>query len=110
MDIAAIFLASLLTCAGQLCQKRAAHPAVAHARWYVVRWLVLALLAMGAGMLVWLWVLQHVPLNIAYPMLSLNFVWITLAAYWLWHEPVSLRHWCGVALVVAGVLLLGGTH
>ena len=28
-------------------------------------------------------------------MLSLNFVWVTLAAVKLWHEPVSPRHWCG---------------
>ena len=47
----------------------------------------------------WLLVLGNVTGRHAYPMLSLNFVWVTLAAVKLWHEPVSLRHWCGVAFV-----------
>jgi hypothetical protein len=32
-------------------------------------------------MLLWLSVLQSIPVSIAYPMLSLNFVWVTLAAW-----------------------------
>jgi|GEM_PF-3880211 undecaprenyl phosphate-alpha-L-ara4N flippase subunit ArnE len=42
-------------------------------------------------------------------MLSLNFVWVTLAAVKLWHEPVSLRHWCGVAFIIGGIVILGST-
>ena len=68
----------------------------------------------GAGlswscMVLWLLVLQNVPVGIAYPMLSLNFVWVTLAAVKLWHEPVSLRHWCGVAFIIGGIVILGST-
>jgi undecaprenyl phosphate-alpha-L-ara4N flippase subunit ArnE len=32
-------------------------------------------------MLLWLSVLQSIPVSVAYPMLSLNFVWVTLAAW-----------------------------
>ncbi|MDP2145652.1 MAG: 4-amino-4-deoxy-L-arabinose-phospho-UDP flippase, partial [Pseudomonas sp.] len=32
----------------------------------------------------------------------------TLVARFVFHEPVDHRHWVGVALVMAGVLLLGG--
>lgn len=110
MGISGILLASLLTCIGQLCQKQATQQVATCQRWHAVRWLTMALLALGAGMLVWLWVLQHVALNIAYPMLSLNFVWITLAARWLWQESVSYRHWAGVLLIVVGTILLGGTR
>lgn len=106
MGIVGILLASLLTCIGQLCQKQAAHPPAIGQRRYIVRWLALAMLAMGMGMLVWLWVLQQVAVNIAYPMLSLNFIWVTLAARWLWHEHISLRHWAGVLLIVTGVILM----
>jgi undecaprenyl phosphate-alpha-L-ara4N flippase subunit ArnE len=51
--------------------------------------------------------LQRMPVGLAYPMLSLNFVFVTLAARWLFHEAVDARHWAGVALIVAGVALLG---
>ena len=69
----------------------------------------LALACLGLAMVLWLLVLQNVPVGIAYPMLSLNFVWVTLAAVKLWHEPVSPRHWCGVAFIIGGIVILGST-
>jgi len=60
-------------------------------------------------MLVWLVVLQHLPVGIAYPMLSLNFVWVTLAAKTLWREHISPRHWLGVGLIIVGIIVLGGS-
>lgn len=103
-------LASLLTCAGQLCQKQATRPAKSARRaTHVLFWLGLALLALGSGMVLWLMVLQRVPVGIAYPMLSLNFIWVTLAAKTLWHENVAAHHWLGVGLIMAGIMLLGGS-
>ncbi|WP_058910449.1 4-amino-4-deoxy-L-arabinose-phosphoundecaprenol flippase subunit ArnE [Entomohabitans teleogrylli] len=109
MAIAGIMLASVLTCLGQLCQKQATRPPGRRSRRrHISLWLGLAVLLMVLALLLWLLVLQSVPIGVAYPMLSLNFVWITLAARWIWHEPVTLRHWCGVALIVVGIALLGG--
>jgi undecaprenyl phosphate-alpha-L-ara4N flippase subunit ArnE len=61
----------------------------------------------GLGLLVWLLVLQRLEVGIAYPMLSLNFVLITLVARFVFHETIDRRHWLGVALVIGGVVLLG---
>jgi undecaprenyl phosphate-alpha-L-ara4N flippase subunit ArnE len=72
-------------------------------------WLALSLLLLGCAMLLWLFVLQTVPVSVAYPMLSLNFIFITLAARFIWHEPISLRHGVGVLLIMVGIILLGGT-
>ncbi|HDR2159790.1 TPA: 4-amino-4-deoxy-L-arabinose-phosphoundecaprenol flippase subunit ArnE [Enterobacter cancerogenus] len=103
-------LASLLSCAGQLCQKQATRPAKNGRRGvHIALWLGLALMALGLGMLVWLVVLQRLPVGIAYPMLSLNFVWVTLAAKTLWRERVAAHHWLGVALIMVGIVLLGGS-
>lgn len=105
-----LILASLLSCAGQLCQKQATRPATTGRRGaHRALWLGLALLALGSGMLVWLVVLQHLPVGIAYPMLSLNFVWVTLAAKSLWREHISPRHWLGVGLIIVGIIVLGGS-
>ncbi|MGL9723216.1 4-amino-4-deoxy-L-arabinose-phosphoundecaprenol flippase subunit ArnE [Sodalis sp. (in: enterobacteria)] len=103
-----IFLVSLLSCAGQLCQKHAASavPGAVRLR-HRVRWLATSLLLLGVAMLVWLWVLQRVPVGIAYPMFSLNFVLMTLAARWLWREPLEWRHGIGLLLIVAGVMVMG---
>lgn len=77
-----LVFASLLSCAGQLCQKQATRPSKSGRRGrHILGWLGLALLALGCSMLLWLSVLQSIPVSIAYPMLSLNFVWVTLAAW-----------------------------
>ncbi|MFT2797122.1 4-amino-4-deoxy-L-arabinose-phosphoundecaprenol flippase subunit ArnE [Serratia sp. N21D137] len=104
-----VILVSLFTCAGQLCQKQAAltwQQAGDRRRALTLRWLALAVLLLGLGMLVWLNVLQRLPLSLAYPMLSLNFVLVTLAARWLFNEPTTVRHWCGVASIMLGILLM----
>lgn len=104
-----LILASLLSFAGQFCQKQATRPTSASGRGrHVVRWLGLALVCLGVGLLVWLLVLQRLPVGLAYPMLSLNFVWVTLAAWGVWREPVSVRHWLGVGLIIIGIITLGG--
>lgn len=103
-------LASLLSCAGQLCQKHATRPSKSRRRGrHILGWLGLALLALGGGMLLWLSVLQSIPVSVAYPMLSLNFVWVTLAAWGIWREPVARRHWVGVGLIVVGIVVLGSS-
>ena len=106
-----LLTACLLTCLGQVAQKFAVES------WRGVDsswadklrspWLWLALVSLGAGLVVWLLVLQRLEVGIAYPMLSLNFVLITLIARFIFREPIDRRHWLGVALVIGGVVLLG---
>ncbi|ADP11895.1 Putative inner membrane protein [Erwinia sp. Ejp617] len=105
MNILLIVLASLLSCAGQLCQKQATHQR--SGRRVLLMWLALSILLLGLAMLLWLRVLQTVPVGVVYPMLSLNFIFVTLAAHWLWRESFSLRHALGVILIVAGVAVMG---
>ncbi|WIE47228.1 4-amino-4-deoxy-L-arabinose-phosphoundecaprenol flippase subunit ArnE [Pseudomonas sp. GM17] len=110
MSLLLLLAACLLTCLGQIAQKFAVEswrgqPSGALAKLHSP-WLWLALASLGLGLLVWLLVLQRVEVGIAYPMLSLNFVLITLIARFVFHEAIDRRHWLGVALVLAGVLLL----
>lgn len=104
-----VVLVCLLTCAGQLCQKQAAHSWQQRPEQRLavtLRWLTAAIILLGLGMLFWLSVLQHLPLSLAYPMISFNFVLITLAARWLFNEPTTPRHWCGVVSIMLGILLM----
>lgn len=57
-------------------------------------------------MLLWLLVLQRVPVSQAYPMLSLNFIFVALAGRILWRERLTLRQIAGTLLVVTGVALM----
>lgn len=103
-----VALVCLLTSLGQIAQKlavsgRSARPGE------LLRspWTWAALLCLGVGLLVWLLVLQRLDVGIAYPMLSLNFVLVTLAAHYLLDERADWRHWGGIALIVLGVACIG---
>lgn len=111
MTLLLLLAACLLSCLGQVAQKfavegwRGQEMGIALA--LRSAWLWLALASLGFGLLLWLLVLQRLEVGIAYPMLSLNFVLITLVAHYLFKESIDRRHWLGVALVIAGVILLG---
>ncbi|SEN23383.1 undecaprenyl phosphate-alpha-L-ara4N flippase subunit ArnE [Pseudomonas sp. ok272] len=111
MTWALLLGACLLTCLGQVAQKYAVESWRGVDSGWATKlrspWLWLALASLGVGLLVWLLVLQRLEVGIAYPMLSLNFVLITLVARFVFHETIDRRHWIGVALVIAGVVLLG---
>ncbi|AZF42717.1 Undecaprenyl phosphate-aminoarabinose flippase subunit ArnE [Pseudomonas sp. R1-43-08] len=103
--------ACMLTCAGQVSQKFAVESwRELPDRWALKLrspWLWSALVCLGLGLLVWLLVLQRLEVGIAYPMLSLNFVVVTLMARFVFAEHIDGRHWLGVVLIIAGVVLLG---
>lgn len=105
-DYLGLITASLLTCAGQLCQKRAAQLALTRKK-VLLCWLLLALLFMGCGLLSWLHVLQYLPLSTAYPMLSLNFIVIAIASRLFFDEPIGRGQWLGIAFIMLGITLIG---
>ena len=111
MNIALILLVCLLTCIGQLCQKKAVQHwqgKALHWREKILDpWLIAAIACLGLGMLLWLNVLRLVPLNIAYPMLSLNFVFVALASHYWFGERTNVHGWIGIMLIMMGVVLLG---
>ena len=57
--------------------------------------------------LVWFQVIATQPLSTAYPLLvSLTFLLVTLGAAGLFHEPITLRKWVGLAVVLIGILII----
>ncbi|MDE1166652.1 MAG: 4-amino-4-deoxy-L-arabinose-phosphoundecaprenol flippase subunit ArnE [Pseudomonas sp.] len=106
-----LLCACTLTCLGQIAQKLAVEswrgidsPVASK---LLTPWLWAALACLGLGLLLWLLVLQRLEVGIAYPMLSLNFVLVTLVSRFVFKEVVDARHWLGVAVVMGGVVLLG---
>lgn len=98
----------LLTSASQFGQKKAANAGSGLATRLGSRWLWLALACMGAALLLWFAVLQRVPVGIAYPLLSLNILAVTLLARVVFHERMGPRAWWGCLCIVLGAGLLGG--
>lgn len=66
-------------------------------------WFWLALVLYGSAMLLWIFILQQVPLSLAYPFVALGFVIIPLASWIFFKESLNLQYALGVALIIAGL-------
>jgi multidrug transporter EmrE-like cation transporter len=56
--------------------------------------------------LLWLIAISRIQLSIAYPMLSISYILVLVASWFLFNEPVTLVRWSGVAVICAGVYLI----
>lgn len=66
----------------------------------------LAGLCFGAGSLLWFYIVKHYPLSMAYPLVSISYVFGMLAAIIFFHESVDLTKWMGVLLIMIGCTLI----
>lgn len=60
----------------------------------------------GAASLLWMHIVKNFPFSMAYPLVSLSYVFGMIAAMLFFHEEVSATRWAGVALIVLGCLLI----
>lgn len=58
------------------------------------------------GSITYMMALNKLELTIAYPMMSLSYVLVIIASYFLMNEPINLSKLIGVILILAGVALL----
>ena len=68
-------------------------------------WAGLALFGISA--VFWLVVLSKVPLSFAYPFVGVSYIVIVLVARLVLHEHVPTLRWIGVAVVAAGIAIVG---
>jgi multidrug transporter EmrE-like cation transporter len=62
-----------------------------------------ALVLYGCTTLLWVLVLQQVPLSLAYPFMALGFLLVPLAGVAVFGESVGLRYLIGLVLILAGL-------
>lgn len=63
-------------------------------------------LLFGSASLLWMYIVKHYPLSMAFPLISLSYVFGLIAAMVFFHESVGLTKWVGVFLIVAGCVLI----
>ena len=61
----------------------------------------------GIATVLWLGVLSRVELSQAYPFVGLSFVLAAVLGYFVFADTVSATRVAGIALIVAGVVLVG---
>lgn len=58
---------------------------------------------------VWIFALSRVPLSIAYPMVASSYVLVVFLSWLIFHEPVSVMRILGLAIIVAGVIIIANS-
>ena len=66
----------------------------------------LGLSCYGLSVLLWLGALSRVPVSVAYPMLSIGYIFNAGAAALLFGEALTIAKITGIGLIVAGVFVL----
>ena len=61
----------------------------------------------GVGAVLWLAVLSRVPLSMAYPLVSLGFVFVSVLAWSVLGESLPLLRVAGIACILVGVAMVG---
>ena len=59
-------------------------------------------LCYGAGSILWFYIVKNYPVSMAYPLVSLSYVFGMIAAIVFFNETVDLMKWIGVLLIMAG--------
>lgn len=65
--------------------------------------LSVGLLCFGTSFVLWIFVLRRLPLSVAYPMVSLNYLVVTLLAVLFLNERFTLYKAVGLGLIMLGV-------
>ena len=69
-------------------------------------WLLSSGLSMAAASIVWFYILKHNDLSLAYPLISISYIFGTLAAVFIFHETVPATRWIGILFIMIGIAFL----
>ena len=70
-------------------------------------WLYLALTTYALATVLWLYILQRIPLNLAYPFSALAVAIVPILAIFIFGERVSTSYWIGLSLILTGTIIIG---
>ena len=71
-----------------------------------VPWLYMALCVYAVATIFWLYILQRIPLSLAYPFSALAMVLVPIIAVYLFGERLTGSYWIGVIFIFTGIIII----
>ena len=71
-----------------------------------VPWLYMALCVYAVATVFWLYILQRIPLTLAYPFSALAMVLVPIIAVYLFGERLTWSYWIGVIFIFTGIIII----
>lgn len=115
MNIILILLSVLLNCAAQLLIRKGMliegevgmQNMLSHVGAMITNvWLWGAMFCFLGSILLWIVVLSRVEVSYAYVFNSIGYVVLTVCAYWLFDESISVYKILGMAVVIVGLIIM----
>ena len=69
-------------------------------------WFLACGICYGVATLLWFYIIKNFPFSMAYPMISLSYVFGMFAAILFFHEQVPATRWIGVLLIMTGCVFI----
>ncbi|MEY2438901.1 MAG: hypothetical protein QOI34_286 [Verrucomicrobiota bacterium] len=69
-------------------------------------WTWIGIVCVILSLVSWLYILRQVPLSIAFPLSNVVHVLVPLASWMFLGELISPTRWCGIALVLVGLVIV----
>ena len=73
----------------------------------LVPWLYMALFVYALATVCWLYILQRIPLSIAYPFSALAMIIVPVLAMIVFGERLNYSYWIGLVLILLGISIIG---
>jgi drug/metabolite transporter (DMT)-like permease len=71
-----------------------------------VPWLYMALCVYGIATIFWLYILQRIPLSLAYPFSAFAMVMVPIIAVYIFGERLNWSYWIGVLFIFTGIIII----
>lgn len=104
---------SLLLCSGQVFLKFAlSRMGICSWTWQFISsqltnwWFLACGLCYLAASILWMYIIKTFPFSMAYPMVSLSYIFGMLAAMFFFHEDIPMTRWMGIFLIMTGCVLV----
>jgi len=69
------------------------------------RYFLSALVIYGLATILWIYALKLVPLNVAYPLMSLAFIIVPILSYIFLREAIEYKTFVGTLVIILGLLI-----
>lgn len=60
----------------------------------------------GGATIIWIYLLKHFPLSMAYPLVSMSYIFAVIFAVIFLHETVEWNRWIGIGLIMVGCIFV----
>ena len=82
------------------------------ASWFQLQnWrLALGLFSLASAAVIYIFILQRVPLNVAQSFAAIQFVGVILGSSFMLSEEINAIQWTGIAFIACGIAIVGWSH